>query len=345
MSPDTFPSGKIAAIHAAPVYLDRDRTLEKIAALTDEAARAGASVVAFGESFLPGFPLWCLVARPIDQHGAFAEFYASSILVPGAQTQRLGQIAAKHGVFLSIGVSERSPISMGGLYNSNLLFSPHGELIGHHRKLMATWAEKLVWAQGDAAGLAPVQTDLGMLGVLICGENTNPLARYALMAQGEQVHLATWPPMWPFSRNTDQDNYRRWIEIRSAAHAFEAKVFCVSVASYLDEAGLVGAAGGDMEVEKILRESPPAVSLALGPSGELIGEPIQGEEGILYADIDISRSIPAKMAHDVICGYQRFDVFDLHLNRRRQSAIDMDEPLPAKPLHITDPTAVRGSQG
>lgn len=334
MTVDTFPSGRLAAVHATPVYMDSDRTLDKIASLTRESSRAGARVVAFAEAFLPGFPLWCLVQRPIDQHAQFEELYAHSVPVPGPETQRLAQIAQRNDVYLSVGVTERSPVSMGGLFNTNLVFDPAGALVGHHRKLVATWAERLVWAPGDAAGLGPVETDVGRLGVLICGENTNPLARYALMAQGEQLHIATWPPAWPFQRGGDAGDYRRWIEIRSAAHAFEAKVFSLSVAAHLDEPTMTRCAAGDGEVEKILREAPPAVSLALGPSGDLLGEPIQGQEGILYLDVDVSRSVVPKMAHDVVCGYQRFDVFDLHVSRVRHLPVTV-HGAPAS----TDPTA------
>ena len=333
MPGDVFPAGRLAGVHAAPVYCDRDATIDKIAALTAEAARGGARVVAFAEGFLPGFPVWCLVQRPIDQHGQFAQLYANSVTVPGPHTSRLAQIARANDVYLSVGVTERSQVSMGGLFNTNLVFDPSGALVSHHRKLVATWAERLVWAHGDGAGLGPIETDIGRVGVLICGENTNPLARYALMAQGEQIHIATWPPTWPFTRGGADDDYRRWIEIRSAAHAFEAKVFSLSVAAHFDEAAITSCAGGDGEVEKVLREAPQAVSLALDPNGKLVGDPIQGEEGILYLDVDVSRSIAPKMAHDVICGYQRFDVFDFRLNRRRHEPVGLTghafEQLPA----------------
>ena len=328
MTADTFPSGRLAAAHVSPVYMDREGTVDKIASLTAEAARAGSRVVAFAEAFLPGFPIWCLVQRPIDQHRQFEELYANAVAVPGPHTHRLGQIARENEVFLSVGITERSSVSMGGLFNTNLVFAPSGALVGHHRKLVATWAERLVWAHGDGAGLGPVETDIGRLGVLICGENTNPLARYAMMAQGEQLHIATWPPAWPFKRGGEAGAYRRWIEIRSAAHAFEAKVFALSVAAHLDEPTITRSAAGDAEVEKVLREAPPAVSLALGPSGELLGDPIQGEEGILYVDVDVSRSIAPKMAHDVVCGYQRFDVFDFHLDRRRHVPVTVHHTEP-----------------
>jgi nitrilase len=323
---DTFPRGKVAGAHAAPVYMNRDATLDKIDSLTGEAARAGARIIAFPESFLPGFPIWCLVQRPIDMHQHFKELYANSIEVPGPYTRRLSLIARKHDVWLSMGISERSPISMGTMYNTNLTFNPKGELVSHHRKLVATWAERLVWGHGDGAGLKVLDTDVGKLGMLICGENTNPLARYALMAQGEQVHIASYPPAWPFMRGGDSQEYRRWIETRSSAHAFEAKAYCLTVAAYLDEAAIIGAAAGDSMIEAILREAPQAVSVALGPSAERLGDSIQGEEGILYMDVDVSNITIPKMAHDVVGSYQRYDVFELGVNNRRQVAESLAFP-------------------
>ncbi|MGH8113218.1 MAG: carbon-nitrogen hydrolase family protein [Rhodanobacteraceae bacterium] len=324
---DTFPHGKVAGIHAAPVYMDRERTLDKVDSLTGEAARADARLVAFPEAFLPGFPIWCLVQRPIDMHAHFAELYANSVELRGPHMRRLAGIARRHAVWLSMGITERSEVSMGTLYNANVIFSPEGKLVAHHRKLVATWAERLVWGHGDGAGLRVLDTGVGKLGMLICGENTNPLARYALMAQGEQVHIATFPPAWPFVRGGNPQDYRRWIETRSGAHAFEAKAFCLTVAAYLDEDAIQGAAAGDKDIEAILRAAPAAVSVALGPSAERLADSIQGEEGILYMDVDVAKLSVPKMAHDVVGSYQRFDVFEFRLNRRRHVAETISGPL------------------
>ena len=319
---DVLPKVKVAAVHAAPVFLDREATLRKLDGLVAEASRNGARLVAFGESFVPGFPVWCLVMRPVDQHGLFARLRANALDVPGSATRLLGEVAARHDVYLSVGITERSPASVGGLFNTNLLFGPDGSLRGHHRKLVATWAERLVWAHGDGAGLRCVETDFGNVGALICGENTNPLARYALMAQGEVVHVATWPPAWPFRRGAAPADYRRWVEIRSAAHSFEAKVFTVSAASVLDEDAIRLAADGDGEAEKVLREAPPAPSMVVDPDGRVVAASASGEddrgEDIVYADCDTNACVTAKMAHDVVCGYQRLDVFDVRLSAHRQ---------------------------
>ncbi|HEX2075106.1 MAG TPA: carbon-nitrogen hydrolase family protein [Geodermatophilus sp.] len=322
---DDFPTVRVAAAQAAPVFLERDPTVDKVEGLVAEAARAGARVVAFSESFVPGFPLWCLVRRPVDQHQLFRRLYANAVDVPGPVTQRLGDLAARHEVYLSVGITERSTASTGGLFNTNLVFGPDGRLRLRHRKLVATWAERLVWAHGDGSGLRTVDTEFGRLGMLICGENTNPLARYALIAQGEHIHVASWPPAWPFQRGGSVEDYQRWIEVRSAAHAFEGKVFTISVAGVLDEKAISTSAEGDPEAEEVLRAAPPAVSLAIGPSGRLLGKPLVGEEGILYTDCDLGDCVTAKMAHDVVCGYQRLDVFEVRLNRRPQVPLRVTE--------------------
>jgi predicted amidohydrolase len=212
---------------------------------------------------------------------------------------------------------------MGGLYNTNLLFSPGGELLQRHRKLVPTWAEKLTWAPGDASQLRPVDTDLGRIGTLICGENTNPLARYALLAQGEQVHLSTYPPAWPSRRRGEGRNYdlTRAIEIRAAAHAFEGKVFNIVAAGVLDGATVAAIARVDPSVEDIFAGTPPPVSMVLDPSGELCSKRLEGEEGIVYGDIDVAESIEAKQIHDIVGQYQRFDLFTLRVDQRPQEPI------------------------
>lgn len=324
-SGDTFPTFRAAAVQAAPVFLDRDATLDKLEGLVAEAAKGGAKLVVLSESFVPAFPIWNLVLAPMDQHKFFRALYENALVVPGPHTARISTLARRHGVFLSVGVTERSSISMGAMYNTNLLFDPAGSLINRHRKLVPTWAEKLTWANGDASDLRPVETEIGRIGTLICGENTNTLARYALLAQGEQVHVATYPPAWPFRRTGSARNYDlgRSIEIRSAAHAFEGKVFNVVASGVLDDDAVETVAEGDPRVEEALRTAPQPISMIIHPTGELCSEPLVGEEGVVYADIDIAESIEPKQAHDIIGYYQRFDLFSLRLDQRPQLPIEL----------------------
>jgi nitrilase len=199
MPGDVYPKFRAAAVQAAPVFLDRDATIDKLDTLVQKAVDAGAELVVFGESFIPAFPVWNLIYAPMDQHGFFRRLFDNAVQVPGPQTRRLSEIAKRHRVFLSVGITEKGSISMGALWNANLLFDRNGTLLNRHRKLVPTWAEKLTWANGDAAYLRPEHTDLGRIGSLICGENTNTLARFALLAQGEQVTSPPIPPPGPFT--------------------------------------------------------------------------------------------------------------------------------------------------
>jgi predicted amidohydrolase len=276
------------------------------------------------------------VLAPLDQHPFFRALYEHAVPVPSAHTERLAAIARREGVFLSVGVTERSLVSMGALYNTNLLFAPTGELLNRHRKLVPTWAEKLSWAQGDASQLRPVETELGRIGTLICGENTNTLARYALLAQGEQVHIATFPPAWPTRRPGAAGGYdlTRAIEIRAGAHAFEGKVFNIVSAGVLDRPAVKAIASVDPRAEEALALAPPPASMILDPAGEPCSPPLVGEEGIVYGDIDVARSIEAKQLHDIVGGYQRFDVFSLTVDQRQH-----------RPLHLrSGPPEGQGGQ-
>lgn len=316
--PDTYPTVKVAAVHAAPVFLDLDRTLEKVERLVAEAAGEGAELVAFGEVFVSGYPIWAGVRPPIDTHDFHERLVRSGVTVPGPDTDRIAAIARRHGVVLSIGVNEVSAHSPGQVWNSNLVFDRRGTLVNHRRKLVATWYERLTWSHGDGADLRPVDLDGWHLGVLICGENTNTLAKYAQVAQGERLHVASFPPSWPFDGRDGATQYDLTdaIRLRTASHSFEGKVFSVVASTTMDQAALDEVAGHDDRARDLL-SSVPTASMIIGPRGETLAGPLVEGEGILYADVDLSEAIVLKRAHDVAGTYNRFDVFDLRMNQRR----------------------------
>jgi nitrilase len=328
MPGDTYPKFRAAAVQAAPVFLDRDATIDKLDTLVQKAVEAGAELVVLGESFIPAFPVWNLIYAPMDQHGFFRRLFDNAVQVPGPHTRRLSEIAKRHRVVLSVGITEKGSVSMGALWNTNLLFDRDGTLLNRHRKLVPTWAEKLTWANGDAAYLRAEETHLGRIGALICGENTNTLARFALLAQGEQVHLATYPPAWPFHRPGGADNYNLpdAIRIRSAAHAFEGKVFNIVAACALDADAIEQLSQGDPKMKELLQATPAPVSMIVGPNGELLGDVLKEIEGMVVAEIDIARSIEHKMTHDIVGSYNRFDIFHLEI-----------DPTPHRPVWIKKP--------
>ena len=188
-----IPPYKVAAAHVAPVFLNREATVDKTCALIEEAAKHGAQLIVFPETYIPAFPLWCGLQAPIYNHQLFCQLAANSLRVDGPEIGKIVDVACRSGIFVSLGFNEVSAVSVGCLWNANLLVSDQGQLLCHHRKLVPTYYEKLVWAAGDGSGLKVCETRLGRLGMLICGENTNPLARFTLLAQGEQIHLSSYP--------------------------------------------------------------------------------------------------------------------------------------------------------
>jgi nitrilase len=325
-----YPKFKACAAHVAPIFLDADATVQKACALIAEASRAGARLIAFPESFVPGFPVWAGVQAPIKNHEFFKRIAANSIEVPGPEVATICAAAREHAITVSIGVSERSAVSLGCLWNSNLLIGADGTLHNHHRKLVPTFYEKLVWANGDGDGLRVTATDIGKIGMLICGENTNPLARYTLIAQGEQVHISSYPPVWPTRLSNEPGRYdlASAIRIRAGAHSFEGKVFNVVSSGFIDQRTLAALRGIERDGRDTLEHSPQAVSMVLGPSGEVISDTLCESEGLLYQEIDVSKCVEPKQFHDVVGYYNRFDVFDLKVTRKRLAPIEFLDETP-----------------
>ncbi len=317
----------VAAAHLAPVYLDAAATVDKVCAYIRKAAAEGVQLVAFPESFLPGFPVWPALAAPIYNHELFKRFVAQSVRVPGPEILKICAAAREAGIIVSIGISEATDRSVGCIWNTNLLIGSDGAILNHHRKLVPTFYEKLVWASGDGAGLRVVETPVGRVGALICGENTNPLARYSLIAQGEQIHVSSYPPVWPTHDPAANDRYdlASAIRIRAGAHSFEAKVFNIVAAARLDETAYDVIATMGEEPLRVVKESPAGVSMILGPSGLPIAETTKDEDQLLIEKIDLDDCIVPKQFHDVVGYYNRYDVFGLTVGRREQAPVQFED--------------------
>lgn len=273
-----------------------------------------------------------------------------SVYADGEEIDAVRNAAREAGVLVNLGFSEKSRHSTATLYNSNVLISEEGKVLVHHRKLMPTFFEKLTWSPGDGAGLRVGETKFGRIGTLICGENTNPLARFSLMAQAEQVHISTWPGIWPtrvqeqteksvdgVSTSTNYDNIAA-NRIRAAAHCFEAKCFGILSAGLVDNACKEAIASSTPQAQLLKTQmdaAPQAASMFLDPTGALLPgfvideetgakqskDFLQNEPGILYADLDLDKCVEGKQYHDVTGGYQRLDVFDLKVDRSRRDPV------------------------
>lgn len=313
----SYPAYRVAAMHVAPAFLDTEKTVDKACSLIEEAARNGARLVAFPEAYIPAFPAWCALRAPLCNHGFFKVLAANTLRVPGPELERISAAARKWEVIVSVGINEGTDASLGCIWNANVLIDQDGRIINRHRKLVPTFWEKLVWANGDGAGLRVCETSLGRIGMLICGENTNPLARFTLMAQGEQVHISSFPPVWPAHDPREEGYYdvADAIRIRTGNHAFEGKLFNIVASGFMDKAMRDALSKNDPEVARILDDSPRGVSMVIAPTGKLVCAPLSGEEGILYADINLADCVEPRQLHDLAGYYNRFDVFKLTVDR------------------------------
>ncbi|WP_405007783.1 carbon-nitrogen hydrolase family protein [Kitasatospora purpeofusca] len=319
------PRFTAAAVQASPVFLDPAATVAKAVALIHEAAEHGATLVVFPEVFVPGYPYWNWTMNPVQGSPWYERLYRASVDVPGPYVDALRAAARRAGVVLVIGVNERGRHSLGVLYNTVLVIDADGELLSVHRKLVPTWAEKLTWTPGDGSTLRVHDTAVGPLGALACGENTNPLARFTLLAQGELVHAACYIALPVAPEDYDMAEA---IALRAAAHCFEGKVFTVVSCSTVSPEIVDAIAGEDQQLRKQLSRPHSALSGIFGPDGRAVTEPLVDEEGIVYAEIDLGHCVRPKQMHDIVGHYNRFDVFRLHVDNRPLRPLTFPEPLP-----------------
>jgi nitrilase len=290
----------VACVQAEPVVFDRAGTLDKLERLAAEAAAGGARLALFPEAFIPAYPSsrWVrYLAAGGDAKPVFGRLARESLRVPGPDSDRLGEVARAHSLWLAVGANE---LDGGTIYNALLVYSPQGELALHHRKLMPTNHERLVWGLGDGSGLAAFDTDVGKVGGLICWENLMPLARFALYESGVEVYLAP-----------TADDSEEWHDsIRHIARESRAFVLSCCVfqraSSYPDDIPL--AEGGEL-----LGRGGSAI---LGPDGSYLAGPLWDEEGILYAELDPARLYEERQRFDPAGHYNRPDVFRFGVRSR-----------------------------
>jgi nitrilase len=294
----------IAAVQAAPVFLDREATVDKACRLVDKAAADGAGLVVFPETFVPTYPDWVWRSRPWDdgEAGWYERLIDQAVEVPGPATEVLGEAARAAGAYVSIGVNERDGAT---LYNTQVYVGPDGALLGKHRKLMPTGGERLVWGMGDGSTLLVLDTPFGRIGGLTCWENYMPLARAAMYAQGIDIYLA---PTW--------DNSDVWVPtLRHIAK--EGRVFVVGVNQCIrgsdvpaDIPGRDAIYAGD---DDWMSRGNTAI---VGPEGELLAGPLFEEEGVLLAEVDVARARASRRQFDPVGHYARPDVFTLMVDTR-----------------------------
>ncbi len=305
-----FKKFKAATVQTSPVFLNVEKTIDKAVSFIKEAAQNGAKLIAFPEVFIAGYPYWNWIMTPVQGSKWYEELYKNSVSVEDTVMQKLYKTAKDNDIHIVIGINERGQ-SYGEIYNTNLIIDNKGKLIGKHQKLVPTWAEKLTWTSGDGSSLKVYDTEVGPIGTLACGENTNTLARFTLLSQGELIHIANYIslPVAP----PDYDMAEA-IKIRAAAHSFEGKLFTIVSCSTISQEIMDILKPEVPNVEELLSRKSSAFSGFIGPNGAVIGEPLIDDEGIIYADIDLAKCIQPKQMHDILGHYNRFDIFDLRVN-------------------------------
>ncbi len=305
---------RVAAVQAGSLAFDTPATLAKLEGLVTEAATGGAALVVFPEAFVGGYPKGhsfgaVVGSRTEDGRDWFRRYYESAIDVPGAESDRIGETAKEHGVTLSVGLIERDG---GTLYCTVVFYGSDGSILGKHRKLMPTAAERLVWGFGDGSTMPVVDSPAGKLGAAICWENYLPLYRTTLYSKGVQVWCA--PTV---------DDRERWSSTMQHI-ALEGRCFVVSANQYSRRADY------PEDYDTGYGDDPTTVLIGGGscivdPHGTFLAGPMRDGETILYADIDLSEIVRGSYDLDVVGHYARPDVFQLHVNESRQLPVVMTD--------------------
>ncbi len=333
---------RLAAVQAAPVFLDREATVAKGVALIEEAARNGARLIGFPETWIPGYPWWIWLGSPAWGMQFVPRYHASSLELGSPEAQRIADAARENDIHVVMGYSEKAG---GSLYMGQLLASREGEVVATRRKLKPTHVERSVFGEGDGSHLAVHELDVGRVGGLCCWEHLQPLSKYAMYSQNEQIHVASWPSFSLYRGMA----YALGPELNtSASQMYAAEGGCYVIAS---------SAVVSQEMVDLLCDTPDkrellrvggGFSMIFGPDGAPLCEPLpEDAEGILYADADPAMIAIAKSAADPAGHYSRPDVTRLLLIHAPAPRVETLEPpiAAAQPVPDAEPPAAPTPDG
>lgn len=325
---------KAAAIQIAPDLAGGTGTVDRVLDAIDRAAAQGVELAVFPETFIPYYPYFSFVAPPVAMGKDHLRLYELAVEVPGPITARLSQAAAQHGMVLVVGVNERDG---GSLYNTQLIFDADGALALKRRKITPTYHERMVWGQGDGSGIRAVDTSVGRVGALACWEHYNPLARFALMEEREEIHCAQFPGSMVGQIFADQ------MAVTIRHHALEAGCFVVNATGWLTDEQILAITPDD-KLRSTLRGG--CHTAIISPEGVPLCAPITEGEGMAIAELDPALITKRKRMLDSVGHYSRPDIFTLHIDRtahaqvRKKAANELDHHDDGLPISAPDEEAV-----
>jgi len=315
---------RAAAVQIAPDLDNGAGTLDRVLAAIAEAASKRTELVVFPETFLPWYPYFAFVSPPALTGGEHLKLYEHSVVVPGPVTEAVAGTARRHRMVVVLGVNERDH---GSLYNSQLIFDADGALLLKRRKITPTFHERMIWGQGDGSGLTVVETAVGRVGALACWEHYNPLARYALMAQHEEIHAAQFPGSLVGPIFAEQQ------EVTIRHHALESSCFVVNATGWLTEAQIAQISPNEKLRGALTGGCMTAI---ISPEGRHLVAPLTSGEGILVADLDLALITKRKRMMDSVGHYARPELLSLVLDNRPTA--------PMKSVDALNPPSVAGSR-
>ncbi|PZQ47329.1 MAG: Nit6803 family nitriliase [Rhodovulum sulfidophilum] len=312
------PVVRAAAVQIAPDLASRAGTVERVLNAIAEAAEKGAEFIVFPETFVPWYPYFSFVLPPIQQGPEHLRLYEEAVTIPSDETRAVAEAAKKRGAVIVLGVNERDG---GSLYNTQLIFDADGSLKLRRRKITPTYHERMIWGQGDGAGLRVVETAVGRVGALACWEHYNPLARYALMAQREEIHASHFPGslVGPI--------FREQIEVTMRHHALESGCFVVNATGWLSEEQ-INSIHPDPALQKGLRDG--CMTCIVSPEGRHLAAPLTEGEGMVIADLDMKLITKRKRMMDSVGHYARPELLRLIHDTRPTVVREEVAPAPAE---------------
>lgn len=300
---------RAAAVQIAPVLHSQSGTMEKVLAAIEKAAGDGAKLIVFPETLVPYYPYFSFVLPPAQMGGEHMKLYEQAVPVPGPAVDAVSAAAKRHGIVIALGINERDH---GSLYNAQLLFDADGTLVLKRRKITPTFHERMVWGQGDGSGLKVVDTAVGRVGALACWEHYNPLARYALMAQHEQIHVSQFPGSMVGQIFADQ------MEVTIRHHALESGCFVVNATGWLSDEQIAEITP-DAKLQKALRGG--CCTAIISPEGVVLAKHTDGE-GMAIADLDFTLITKRKRMMDSVGHYARPELLRLVMDSEPKKVAD-----------------------